>query len=65
MAAQEGVRHEALDSRVYAYAALRALVAMGLAVEAEDDRPAAQDVPLGGPRPTLPRVNRSRWMVER
>jgi phage terminase large subunit GpA-like protein len=35
---KKGVRHEALDARVYAYAALRALVSMGLVLDAEADR---------------------------
>jgi phage terminase large subunit GpA-like protein len=30
---KKGVRHEALDARVYAYAALRALVSMGLVLD--------------------------------
>jgi phage terminase large subunit GpA-like protein len=30
---KKGVRHEVLDARVYAYAALRALVSMGLVLE--------------------------------
>jgi len=62
---KKGVRHECLDARVYAYAALRALVSMGLVLEAEADRLAAQGAPLGEARPTLPRVNCSRWMVDR
>ena len=36
-----GVRHEALDARVYAYAALRALISMGLSLDNEADRIAA------------------------
>jgi phage terminase large subunit GpA-like protein len=35
------VRHEALDARVYAYAALRALISMGLSLDNEADRIAA------------------------
>ena len=62
---KKGVRHEALDARVYAYAALRALVSMGLVLDAEADRLAAQGAPPGEQRPTLPRVSRSRWMVDR
>ena len=62
---KKGVRHEALDARVYAYAALRALVSMGLVVDAEADRLSRQDAPDGERRPTLPRVSRSRWMVDR
>lgn len=38
---KKGVRHEALDCRVYAYAALRALVSMGLRLDAEAERVAA------------------------
>jgi phage terminase large subunit GpA-like protein len=57
-----GVRQEALDARVYAYAALRALISMGLSLDNEADRllatnrphPAEDDDP-----------NRSRWLGER
>ena len=62
---KKGVRHEALDARVYAYAALRALVAMGLVLDAEVDRVAPHGRPVGELRPTLPRVSHSRWMVDR
>ena len=62
---KKGVRHEALDARVYAYAALRALVSMGLVLDAEVDRMAATGGPARDQRPTVPRVSRSQWMVER
>ncbi|HOQ48001.1 MAG TPA: phage terminase large subunit family protein [Bryobacteraceae bacterium] len=54
-----GVRQEALDARVYAYAALRALVSMGLSLDNEADRIVA----LAGerPRPAAPREER-RWL---
>jgi phage terminase large subunit GpA-like protein len=61
---KKGVRHEALDARVYAYAALRALVSMGLLLDAEADRLSTQEVPLGEHRPTFPRITHSEWMVK-
>jgi phage terminase large subunit GpA-like protein len=61
---KKGVRHEALDARVYAYAALRALVSMGLVLDAEADRMAAYGAPLREQQPTLQRISRSRWMHE-
>jgi len=42
---KKSVRHEALDARVYAYAALRALVSMGLVLD-------RRSRPDGGPRRT-------------
>ena len=62
---KKGVRHEALDARVYAYAALRALVSMGLALDTEADRIAAHDAPVVEQRPPLPRVSRSQWMAQK
>lgn len=62
---KKGVRHEALDARVYAYAALRALVSMGLVLDAEADRASAQGRPVREEMPTGARVNRSRWMMDR
>ena len=59
---KKGVRHEALDARVYAYAALRAPVSMGLVQDSEDDRIGVQSAPFREQRPTLPRVRRSQWM---
>lgn len=59
---KKGVRHEALDARVYAYAALRALVSMGLVLDAEADRTAARSGPVRREDSTVPRVSRSRWM---
>jgi phage terminase large subunit GpA-like protein len=61
---KKGIRHEALDARVYAYAALRALVSMGLLLDAEADRISPQSGLRGEQRPTMARVNRSRWMQE-
>jgi len=61
---KKGVRHEALDARVYAYAALRALVSMGLVLDAEADRIAALGATVREQRPTPPRVSRSQWMQE-
>lgn len=58
---KKGVRHEALDARVYAFGALRALVSMGLVLDAEADRVVAQTAPFRDPAP-LPRVVRSRWI---
>jgi len=40
-----GVRQEALDARVYAYAALRTLVSMGLSLDNEADRIVAVNRP--------------------
>ena len=62
---KKGLRHEALDARVYAYAALRALVSMGLVLDTEANRITAQAAPVGEPRPALPRFSRSLWMAER
>jgi phage terminase large subunit GpA-like protein len=62
---KKGVRHEALDAHVYAYAALRAPVSMGLVLDAEAVRLAAQCAPLGEPRPTQSHVTRSRWMADK
>jgi phage terminase large subunit GpA-like protein len=59
---KKGVRHEALDARVYAYAALRALVSMGLVLDAEADRVTAQNRPESQPRPSATKVSRSEWM---
>jgi phage terminase large subunit GpA-like protein len=62
---KKGVRHEALDARVYAYAALRALVSMGLVLDMEVERTAG----IGGypddHRPRAPRISRSQWMTSR
>jgi phage terminase large subunit GpA-like protein len=62
---KKGVRHEALDARVYAYAALRALVSMGLVLDAEIDRMAVCRAPGSEPRPTVSRISHSDWMNER
>ena len=61
---KKGVRHEALDARVYAYAALRALVSMGLVLDAEADRVTALGATVRETGPTPPRVNCSQWMQE-
>lgn len=57
-----GVRHEALDARVYAYAALRALVSMGLSLDNEADRILAANRPRPGPEEDR---DRKRWLGER
>jgi phage terminase large subunit GpA-like protein len=59
---KKGVRHEALDARVYAYAALRALVSMGLSVEVEAER--LETVVTNTHAPGTDRVARSRWMQD-
>ena len=64
---KKAVRHEALDARVYAYDALRALVSMGLRLDAEAERIAAlRPTPSGerkSPEPAPTRkVLRSNWM---
>ena len=62
---KKGVRHEALDARTYAYCALRALVSMGLVLDAEADRIAALGAPVREQQPPPSRVSPSRWMQER
>ena len=59
---KKGIRHEALDARVYAYAAVRALVSMGLVMDAEVDRIVAQGGPQPAQQPTVSRLSHSRWM---
>lgn len=61
---KKGIRHEALDSRVYAYAALRALISMGMVLDAEADRIGTRDAPFRKHVPGLPRVSLSRWMQD-
>ncbi len=61
---KEAVRHEALDARVYAFGALRALVWMGMVLEAEADRVAAVGAPPGE-GPVTPGGSHSRWMADR
>jgi phage terminase large subunit GpA-like protein len=65
---KKGVRTEALDARVYGYAALCGLVSMGLRVDAEADRVAALRPatnagvsPTAAPRPARS-VLRSHWL---
>ncbi len=58
-----GVRQEALDARVYAYAALRALISMGLSLDNEADRIAALKNEQPQPPPALPQQRR--WMGDR
>lgn len=58
---KKAVRHEALDARVYAYAALRALVSMGLVLDAEVDRVLADRGTVRDSR--AERVSVSRWML--
>jgi phage terminase large subunit GpA-like protein len=54
-----GVRQEALDARVYAYAALRALISMGLSLDNEADRLLAAN----RPRPVVDDdPDRARWL---
>ena len=60
---KKGVRHEALDARVYAFGALRALVSMALVLDSEADRIGAQTAHLRDPA-RIPRVIRSRWISE-
>jgi phage terminase large subunit GpA-like protein len=57
-----GVRQEALDARVYAYAALRALVSMGLSLDNEADRILAANRPRPVPEDER---DRERWLGER
>jgi phage terminase large subunit GpA-like protein len=61
---KKGVRHECLDARVYAYAALRALVSMGLVLDAEVDRISAQCGPVREESPAAARISHSQWMQE-
>jgi phage terminase large subunit GpA-like protein len=60
---KKGVRHEALDARVYAYAALRALVSMGLVLDAEVERIGAPTKPAVE-QSAIPRLVRSRWITD-
>ncbi len=57
-----GVRQEALDARVYAYAALRALVSMGLSLDNEADRILAANRPRPVPEDD---TDRARWLGDR
>lgn len=65
---KKGVRAEALDARVYAYAALCGLVSMGLRVDLEAERVAAlRPASAGGAGPAEARkparlVRRSHWL---
>jgi phage terminase large subunit GpA-like protein len=61
---KKGVRHEALDARVYAYAALRALISMGLVLDVECDRIGTLRKRVDAAGPSIARFNRSRWMEE-
>lgn len=56
---KKGARGEALDARVYSFAALQALISMGLSLERECER-----VEATAARPAAPesRVTHSRWM---
>ncbi|MCL4853169.1 MAG: phage terminase large subunit family protein, partial [Bryobacteraceae bacterium] len=58
---KKGVRTEALDARVYAYAALCGLVSMGLRVDAEAERVAAFRLAAGAG--TLPTSKPSRTVL--
>lgn len=57
-----GVRQEALDTRVYAYAALRALVSMGLSLDNEADRILAM---TRAPDPSPQDPQTPKWFGER
>lgn len=57
---KKGVRGEVLDCRVYAFAALQALIAMGLSLERQCERGEMLATKSGGQQP--PRVSYSRWM---
>ncbi len=59
----KGVRHEALDARVYAFGALRALVSMGMVLDAEANRTTAHSIPFRQEQPPSPRPRRSQWMM--
>jgi phage terminase large subunit GpA-like protein len=63
---REGERNEALDTTVYAMAALHGLISMGLRLNAEADALSAAPA-KGAPAPARPsepsRVIRSRWMT--
>jgi phage terminase large subunit GpA-like protein len=63
---REGERNEALDTTVYAMAALHGLISMGLRLNAEADAIGAAPA-KGAPAPARPaeppRVIRSRWMA--
>lgn len=56
-----GARAEVLDCRCYSYAALQALVSMGMRLDAEADRIAALSGPVV-PMPPPKRVFHSQWM---
>lgn len=60
---KKGARHEALDARVYAFGALRALVSMGLVLDAEAQRIAVRVAQLRDPA-LVSRVVRSRWIMD-
>ena len=53
-----GLRAEGLDARNYAYAALQALLSLGVNLDGEADRIAELDAP----KPSAPMVTRSKWM---
>jgi phage terminase large subunit GpA-like protein len=57
-----GVRQEALDARVYAYASLRALISMGLSLDNEADRILANARPQPVPEDDPDRVH---WLGDR
>jgi phage terminase large subunit GpA-like protein len=59
---KKGIRHEALDTRVYAFGALRALVSMGLVLDAEAGRIGARTA-LSREPARIPRVVQSRWIT--
>lgn len=58
---RDGERNEALDTTVYAMAALHGLISMGLRLNEEADVP-AKGAPAPGQPAEPPRVIRSRWM---
>ncbi len=59
---KKGTRGEALDRRVYAFAALQALISMALSLDREADRLDAWAARLTPP--VVPRVACSQWMQE-
>jgi phage terminase large subunit GpA-like protein len=56
------MRGEALDCRVYAFAALQALISMGLSLDREAER--IEVLAAHAHSPAARRVARSRWMQE-
>lgn len=57
---RKGVRGEALDCRVYAFAGLQPLIAMGLSLDRECERIEMMPARAADPQPS--RVSYSQWM---